>query len=60
MGRAVPAAPTDGATPVFESAAAPAERAASRKRPAMMLVAGLAFLCLLAGGWFIMGPLRSG
>ena len=34
--------------------------APSRKRPAVMLAAGVAFICLLMGGWFAIGPLPSG
>jgi serine/threonine protein kinase/peptidoglycan hydrolase-like protein with peptidoglycan-binding domain len=40
------------------AAAAPA--AAPRNRPAMMLAAGVAVLCLLAGGWFAIGSRPSG
>jgi peptidoglycan hydrolase-like protein with peptidoglycan-binding domain len=34
-------------------------RAASRKRPALMLAAGVAVICALAGGWFVLSPRPS-
>jgi serine/threonine protein kinase/peptidoglycan hydrolase-like protein with peptidoglycan-binding domain len=50
------------ATVVMPHAATPAASAvaASRKRPATMLAAGVAVLCLLAGGWFAIGSRPSG
>ena len=32
---------------------------ASRKRPALMLAAGVAVICALAGGWFVLSPRPS-
>jgi serine/threonine protein kinase/peptidoglycan hydrolase-like protein with peptidoglycan-binding domain len=54
MSGAVPTAPAAAAIPVMEPAAT------SRKRPAVMLAAGVAAVCLLAaGGWFAVGSRPS-
>ena len=54
------AAPATVVMPRAATAAATTAVAASRKRPAMMLAAGVAVLCLLAGGWFAIGSRPSG
>ena len=54
------AAPATVVMPRAATAAAATAVAASRKRPAMLLGAGVAVLCLLAGGWFAIGSRPSG
>ncbi|SEP43724.1 Putative peptidoglycan binding domain-containing protein [Rhodospirillales bacterium URHD0017] len=54
------AAPATVVMPRAATAAAATAVAASRMRLAMMLAAGVAVLCLLAGGWFAIGSRPSG
>jgi serine/threonine protein kinase/peptidoglycan hydrolase-like protein with peptidoglycan-binding domain len=54
------AAPATVVKPHAATPAATTAVAAPRKRPAMMLAAGVAALCLLAGGWFAIGSRPSG
>jgi serine/threonine protein kinase/peptidoglycan hydrolase-like protein with peptidoglycan-binding domain len=54
------AAPATVVMPRAATAAAATAVAASRKRPAILLGAGVAVLCLLAGGWFAIGSRPSG